>query len=64
MTGQIVMLMGRRLGLISHPQVLEPVIEDDHWSAEAIAEAYECIYRSQFQPVGRAATTYEWLPDA
>jgi NAD(P)-dependent dehydrogenase (short-subunit alcohol dehydrogenase family) len=63
-TGQIVMLMGRRLGLISHPQVLEPVIEDDHWSAEAIAEAYECIYRSQFQPVGRAATTYEWLPDA
>jgi hypothetical protein len=57
------MLMGRRLGLISHPTVLEPVIEHDDWSAEAIADAYERIYRQQFQPVGRAATAYEWLPD-
>jgi NAD(P)-dependent dehydrogenase (short-subunit alcohol dehydrogenase family) len=63
MTGQIVMLMGRRLGLISHSKVLEPVLEHDAWSAESIADAYERVYRPQFQPVGRAASAYEWLPD-
>jgi NAD(P)-dependent dehydrogenase (short-subunit alcohol dehydrogenase family) len=63
MTGQIVMLMGRRLGLISHSKVLEPVLEQDAWSAESIADAYERVYRPQFQPVGRAASTYEWRPD-
>jgi NAD(P)-dependent dehydrogenase (short-subunit alcohol dehydrogenase family) len=61
-TGQIVMLMGRRLGLISHPSVLDPVIERDDWTAETIADAYENTYREQFQPVGRAATAYEWAP--
>jgi NAD(P)-dependent dehydrogenase (short-subunit alcohol dehydrogenase family) len=63
-TGQIVLLMGRRLGLISHPKLLEPVIESDDWSAETIAEAYERVYRPLLQPVGRAATVYEWSPDA
>jgi len=62
-TGQIVMLMGRRLGLISHPRVLEPVIDDDDWSAESIAEAYERTFRPQFQAIGRAAAVYDWLPD-
>jgi NAD(P)-dependent dehydrogenase (short-subunit alcohol dehydrogenase family) len=62
-TGQLVMLMGRRLGLISHPMLTEPVLERDEWSAEAIAEAYERVYRARLEPVGRGARTYEWRPD-
>jgi NAD(P)-dependent dehydrogenase (short-subunit alcohol dehydrogenase family) len=62
-TGQIVFLMGRRLGLIAHPQLLEPVIECDDWTAETIADAYDRVYRPLLQPVGRAATTYTWSPD-
>ena len=61
-TGQVVLLMGRRLGLMSHPRLLEPVLEDDEWSAERIAEVYDRIYRSKLEPIGRGATTYEWRP--
>jgi len=61
-TGQVVMLMGRRLGLISHPTLLEPTLESHDWSAESIADAYERVYRAQLQPVGRGATSYEWRP--
>jgi NAD(P)-dependent dehydrogenase (short-subunit alcohol dehydrogenase family) len=62
-TGQLVMLMGRRLGLISHPALLEPVLECDAWSAETIAAAYERVYRAKLQPVGRGAVEYEWRPE-
>lgn len=62
-TGQLVMLMGRRLGLISHPTLIDPALESDDWSAEAIAEAYERVFREKLQPVGRGAAGYEWRPD-
>jgi NAD(P)-dependent dehydrogenase (short-subunit alcohol dehydrogenase family) len=63
-TGQVVMLMGRRLGLISHPVLTEPVLESGAWSAESIAEAYDRVFRSQLEPVGRGASTYEWRTDS
>jgi NAD(P)-dependent dehydrogenase (short-subunit alcohol dehydrogenase family) len=63
-TGQLVQLMGRRLGLISHPRLIEPVLEAEQWTAEAIAEAYARVYRTMLQPVGRGATSYEWRPSA
>jgi NAD(P)-dependent dehydrogenase (short-subunit alcohol dehydrogenase family) len=62
-TGQIMFLMGRRLGLIAHPHLLEPVIDSDNWTAETIADAYDRVYRPLLQPVGRKATTYVWSPD-
>jgi hypothetical protein len=58
------MLMGRRLGLISHPVLTEPVLESGAWSAESIAEAYDRVFRSQLEPVGRGASTYEWRTDS
>jgi NAD(P)-dependent dehydrogenase (short-subunit alcohol dehydrogenase family) len=58
-TGQVLMRMGRRLGLISHPTLIEPVLERDDWSVDAIAEACDAAFRERLQPVGRGAVTYE-----
>lgn len=59
-TGQIVFLMGKRLGLMTRPQLIEPVLERDDWTAETIAEAYDGVFRPLLQPVGRAGSSYEW----
>jgi NAD(P)-dependent dehydrogenase (short-subunit alcohol dehydrogenase family) len=62
-TGQIVFLMGKRLGLMARPQLIEPVLERDDWTAETIAEAYDRVFRPLLQPVGRAGSSYEWAPE-
>jgi NAD(P)-dependent dehydrogenase (short-subunit alcohol dehydrogenase family) len=62
-TGQIMMLMGHRLGLIRRPEVVEPVLERADWSAQAIADAYDEVFRSNLQPVGRGVDSYQWRPN-
>ena len=52
LTGQVVVLMGGRLGLMAHPRLLDQVEEREEWSAQAIAEAIERDYGELLQPVG------------
>ncbi len=62
-TGQVLLLMGRKLSLMRRPQVLERVEERDQWTAHEIADMIEGEFREELQPVGITATDpYEWNP--
>jgi NAD(P)-dependent dehydrogenase (short-subunit alcohol dehydrogenase family) len=62
-TGQVVVLLGHRLGLMRRPEMIERVEERDKWTAEEIAAAIDRHYRTDFQPVGITADgPYAWTP--
>ena len=64
-TGQLLVLLGRKLSLMRRPEMLEHVEERDEWTAQEIAEVLEREFRSDFQPVGITATSpYAWRPTA
>jgi NAD(P)-dependent dehydrogenase (short-subunit alcohol dehydrogenase family) len=52
-TGQLVLRKGRQLGLVGYPGPIEPVLEADEWSSQAIADAFAGVLRAKLQPVGR-----------
>jgi len=52
LTGQVVALMGGRLGLMSHPRLLDRIDEREQWTAREIAETLQRDYADLFQPVG------------
>jgi hypothetical protein len=62
-SGQLFMMLGRRLGLI-RGAALDHVEERDEWTAEEIAEVVDRIYRPHLQPIGVRAERYEWAPSA
>jgi hypothetical protein len=62
-TGQVVMMLGPRLGLIRHPRVLEHVEERPHWTAAEIAEVVDRVYGDDLQPIGHEATAYQLAPE-
>lgn len=62
-TGQILMLLGNKLGLVRHPRSHPHIEERDGWSAREIAKAIEAIYRPDLEPVGvNSGSEYEWEP--
>ncbi len=51
--GQVVRIHGRKLALVSHPAVLEPVQEHPSaWTSDAIEEAFARVFCAHLQPVG------------
>ena len=52
LNGQIVLSMGRKLGLMLHPKVFDHIEERDAWTAEEIAATFERVYRAHLEPVG------------
>ena len=62
-TGQLLVLLGHKLGLMRRPEMLEHVEERDQWTAHEIAEVLEHELRADLQPVGVTATgAYAWDP--
>jgi NAD(P)-dependent dehydrogenase (short-subunit alcohol dehydrogenase family) len=59
-TGQVLALLGGKLGLIRHPRLLEQTVERDAWTAEEIAEAVDRDYGDCLEPIGFAAHEYQW----
>jgi NAD(P)-dependent dehydrogenase (short-subunit alcohol dehydrogenase family) len=53
MTGQVVVLRGGRLGLVSHPRITEHVLfRAEGWSVDDIADAFASTLNAGLQPVG------------
>lgn len=61
-TGQVVAMLGPRLGLVRHPRMVEHLEEREQWSPEEIAEAIEQVFGPELQPVGHEATAYGLAP--
>lgn len=58
-TGQVVVMLGGRLGLLRHPKLLGEYQEQDEWTPEQLAEAFERVYGADLQPIGFEATEYQ-----
>ena len=52
LSGQVVLSMGHKLGLMLHPKVLDHIEEREAWTPQEIAETFDRIYRPHLQPVG------------
>jgi NAD(P)-dependent dehydrogenase (short-subunit alcohol dehydrogenase family) len=63
-TGQVVLMMGGRLGLIRHPRVADHTEERERWTPEEIAATIERVFGSELQPIGHEATEYQLGPAA
>jgi len=51
-TGQVVRIDGDELSLLTHPQVLEPVVRIADWTVAAVAAAFESDLAPRQQPNG------------
>jgi len=51
-TGQIVRIERTQLALVAHPVVLDPVLERDQWTLEALREALDQTCRDRLVPLG------------
>ena len=60
LTGQVVAMLGPRLGLIRHPRLLDHMEEREQWTPEEIAEVVEDVFGDDLQPVGHEADEYQW----
>jgi NAD(P)-dependent dehydrogenase (short-subunit alcohol dehydrogenase family) len=58
-TGQIVAMLGGKLGLLRHPRMHEHIEERESWTPEKIAEVVEHVYGDDLQPIGFEATEYQ-----
>jgi NAD(P)-dependent dehydrogenase (short-subunit alcohol dehydrogenase family) len=62
-TGQLLVLLGHKLGLMRRPEMLEHIEQRDEWTAQEIADLVEREFRRDFQPVGITASgPYAWQP--
>jgi NAD(P)-dependent dehydrogenase (short-subunit alcohol dehydrogenase family) len=52
--GQVVRIAGRALALVTHPAVMEPVLEREEWTFEAIRDAFRSTFADRLQPTGLA----------
>jgi NAD(P)-dependent dehydrogenase (short-subunit alcohol dehydrogenase family) len=59
-TGQILTMLGSRLGLIGPPSEFELVVEREQWTAEEIAEVVAHEFAPAFRPIGFEAREYQW----
>ena len=59
LTGQIVAMMGPRLGMIRHPRMVEHVEQRERWTPAEIAETIERVFAGDLQPIGHEATEYQ-----
>lgn len=59
-TGQVVRLEDRQLGLFEHPILVDPVEERAEWTPELVAEAFRTAFKGRLRPVGHRAAAYAW----
>ena len=52
LTGQVVLSLGGRIGLMAHPKAFELSEERDEWTPESVATEIESRYDDLLQPVG------------
>ena len=57
LTGQVVRIDGPRLSLMTHPEVLEPVVRCDRWTYDAVARAFADQLNDRAVPLGPIATS-------
>jgi NAD(P)-dependent dehydrogenase (short-subunit alcohol dehydrogenase family) len=60
LTGQVLAMLGPRLGLIRHPRLLDRLEEREQWTPEEIAEVVDDVFGDDLQPVGHQADEYQW----
>jgi NAD(P)-dependent dehydrogenase (short-subunit alcohol dehydrogenase family) len=58
--GQVVRLDGRRLALMAHPLVAQPVLERDSWSVANLEEAFASELRAHLMPCGVRTASVQW----
>jgi hypothetical protein len=58
-TGQILAMLGPRLGLIRHPRMVGRMEERPSWTPEEIAETIDRVFGADLQPIGHEATEYQ-----
>jgi short-subunit dehydrogenase len=58
-TGQVVAMLGPRLGLTRHPRMVAHMEERASWTPEQIAETIERVFGKELQPIGHEATEYQ-----
>lgn len=59
-TGQVVRMQDHSLSLFEHPIIVEPTLEQPHWTPESISAAFDSTLRARLRPVGMGAKTYTW----
>ena len=62
LNGQILRVHGEQLQLISHPAVLQPVMERDTWDIPSIAKALKDSFGDTFPPLGLTGMRGEFVP--
>lgn len=59
LTGQVVAMLGTRLGLTRHPRMIEHMEQRDVWTPEEIADVMQNVFTEHLQPIGHEATRYQ-----
>ena len=59
LSGQVVALLGARLGLLGAARLMDHMVTHESWTAESIADVMNREYSRLLQPVGNEATTYQ-----
>ena len=54
LNGQIIRITGRKLSLMCHPAIRAPILENDCWTPESVAEAFETTLASNLLPTNVA----------
>lgn len=58
-TGQVLIMLGRRLGLLRHPRVFDRFEEREEWTVEELAATFERAFGDDLQPIGFEADRYQ-----
>lgn len=59
-TGQVLAMLGPRLGLQRHPRMVDHFEVRESWTPEEIAAVVENVFADDLQPVGHEADEYQW----
>jgi NAD(P)-dependent dehydrogenase (short-subunit alcohol dehydrogenase family) len=57
LNGQIVRIAGTQLSIIAHPAIRTPVLENDEWTLDSVADAFDATLTAKLVPLGVA--TYD-----
>jgi NAD(P)-dependent dehydrogenase (short-subunit alcohol dehydrogenase family) len=62
LNGQVVRVDGPELSLLTHPGIVEPAVRNEHWTFEAVHEAFAQQLDRQLQPLGMVAAATQFGP--
>jgi len=64
LNGQVVRIDGPELSLLSHPGIVEPSVRNEHWTFDAVCDAFARQLDGQLQPLGMVAAATRFGPTA